>query len=211
MRSAQQAEAPAHACARPQSRYGEVAAWAKTKRRPFVALVYVEVGVFLIPHHTMGPRRGHDTAQRALMAFHHIRSSKKISTLHAWAHELTLQGILKIGWPGVVLVADRAMDGRTNVAEYVRRIKRLPWHTCELRAIEPLACAAQLQGLHAALHAPAQASRFTRRSGLVQLDSLKPITPLLRDADAQHAGVHHGAACDDASWEAFYRAALWER
>ncbi|WFC96294.1 hypothetical protein MBRA1_002951 [Malassezia brasiliensis] len=159
----------------------------------------------------MGPRRGHDMAQRALMAFHHILSSKKISTLHAWAHELKLQGILKTGWPGIVLVADRAMDGRTNVAEYVRRIKRLPWQTCELRAIEPLAYEAQLQGLHAALHAPAQASRFTRRSGLVQLDSLKPITALLRDADAQRAAVHRGAARDDASWEAFYRAAMWAR
>ncbi|WFD04263.1 hypothetical protein MOBT1_002968 [Malassezia obtusa] len=156
----------------------------------------------------MGPSRGHDAAQRALMAFHHILSSKKISTLHAWAQELGLQGILKTGYPGVVLVADRAPDAQTNVAEYVRRIKRLPWQTCELRLLEPVSCRGVLHGLQAALHAPSQASRHSRRSGLVEFDTLKTITPLLRDADARHAAEHRGAPCDAGAWEPFYRRAM---
>lgn len=147
------------------------------------------------------------TAQRALMAFHHILSSKKISTMHAWAQELHLQGILKTGYPGVALLVDRAPNADGNVAEYVRRVKRLPWQTCELRLLEPVACPAMLESLHAAVHGPAQTSRMSRRSGLVELDTLKTITPLLRDADERHAKAHAATQCGDA-WEPFYRRAM---
>ena len=38
-------------------------------------------------------------AHRAVMTFHHILSSKKISTLHAWATDLELMGLIKTGYP----------------------------------------------------------------------------------------------------------------
>ncbi|WFD21317.1 hypothetical protein MCAP1_003578 [Malassezia caprae] len=124
----------------------------------------------------------HGAAHRALLAFHHILSTKKIRTLHAWSQELELQGLVKIGYPGVLLVADRA-PCESRVAEYVRRSKRLPWQTCEVRALAAVPPGAPLDGLAHALHTLAVPASVSRRSGLVQLERLKDISAYLRAAD----------------------------
>lgn len=141
-------------------------------------------------------------AHRALMTFHHILSAKKKTTLHAWSAELGLQGLLKVGYPGMLLVADRAPCA-SAVPEFVKRVKRLPWQTCEVRVLEPVPEADNLlDALHAALRAPAHGASISRRSGLVQLDMLKQVTPLLRAADAPLPATIPGP------WEAFYRSAM---
>jgi len=144
----------------------------------------------------------HGAAHRALLAFHHILSTKKIRTLHAWSQELELQGLVKIGYPGVLLVADRTPCA-TRVPEYVRRIKRLPWQTCEVRALSAVPPGAPLDGLAHALHTLAVPASISRRSGLVQLERLKDIGAYLRASDAA-APPPDGAL----SWAAFYRQAM---
>jgi len=143
-------------------------------------------------------------AHRALLAFHHILSAKKIRTLHAWSQELELHGLVKIGYPGVLLVADRAPCA-SRVPEYVRRIKRLPWQTCEVRAFGavPPPAAPALEGLAHALRTLAVPASVSRRSGLVQLERLKDMSAYLHAADAA-TPLPHGAL----SWAAFFQQAM---
>ncbi|WFD24850.1 hypothetical protein MEQU1_003556 [Malassezia equina] len=143
----------------------------------------------------------HGASHRALLAFHHILSSKKIKTLHAWSQELELQGLLKVGYPGMLLVADRAPTS-TRVPEYVRRIKRLPWQSCEVRAYGPVPLPT-LDGLTHALHTLAVPASVSRRSGLVQLERMKDLSAFMQAADAAAPPPFHGTL----SWAAFYRQA----
>ncbi|WFD28803.1 hypothetical protein MNAN1_003818 [Malassezia nana] len=147
----------------------------------------------------------HDAPHRALLAFHHILSTKKIKTLHAWSRELQLQGVMKVGYPGMLLVADRAAVP-TNVLEYVHRVKRLPWQSCEVRALGalPLPGTPMLDGLAHALHTLALPASVSRRSGLVQLERLKDFGAYMDAADAAMSEPWPRVAL---SWSAFYRRA----
>lgn len=142
-------------------------------------------------------------AHRALLLFHHIRSSKKIRDIHAWSEELDLQGLLHIGYPGVLLVCDRRHADTSLVPEYVRRIKRLPWQSCELRSMERVEHPASLDALHSTLSTYSTPTSLLRRSGLVQLDRLKDITAFTREADRICIGMGLPPA-----WEALYRNAM---
>ncbi|WFD08595.1 hypothetical protein MVES1_003971 [Malassezia vespertilionis] len=148
-------------------------------------------------------------AQRAVMTFHHILSARKITQLHAWSGELGLQGIIKVGYPGLLLLADRPERAASHVAEYVRRVKRMRWQTCELRILEDAPSVPALCALQNAL-AGARNSHTARRSALAHLDTLKQIAPILRDAD--YAGAQRMQEDVDTprfdSWEAFYRRAM---
>lgn len=131
-------------------------------------------------------------AERALMSFHHILSGQKISTLHAWAGELQLQGIIKTGYPGLLLLADRAPTEQSCVAEYVRRVKRMPWQTCELRALEAVPRrdgdksgldGMLLVSLGRAINVADGGNRLSRRSMLADIERMRDIAPALRHAD----------------------------
>lgn len=159
-------------------------------------------------------------AHRAVMTFHHILSSKKISTLHAWATDLELMGLIKTGYPGLLLLVDRAHGGASSVSEYTRRVKRLPWQTCELRTLEPVpdiigdarcGAPAMLGGLEEVLAGASGAGRrMSRRSGLVELERVKDIAPVLRKADA--AAMQRAKAAAEPrpahGWELFYSQAM---
>lgn len=141
-------------------------------------------------------------AARALMVFHHIRSAKKIRTLHAWSAELDLHGIVKVGYPGLLLVCDRVPVSASHVDEFVRRVKRLPWQSCEARAVAPVSDPREIEAFAHALASHAATSSVSRKSGLAQLDRLRDVTPIMRGADA-HLQARAGAP----AWEAFYRMA----
>ena len=156
----------------------------------------------------------HHAPMRAMMTFHHILSSRKIATLHQWAHELDVIGLMKTGYPGILVLTDKVPTRVTSVQEYVRRVKRLPWQTCDLRAIEEVpACVggrsvgtpAMIGALAAAL-APAAAAGAARRSGLAQFDRIKDISPVLRAADAPLAGTR-----PHCGWEEFYSTVMRTR
>ncbi|KAG6550421.1 hypothetical protein Mapa_008384 [Marchantia paleacea] len=69
---------------------------------------------------------------RTLIWFHHIKSSKKKRDIKEWGAELNLGGYCKPGFPGVLIFEGDA----ENVAEYVRRIKRLRWQHLQIRGQE---------------------------------------------------------------------------
>ncbi|WFD32757.1 hypothetical protein MSPP1_003808 [Malassezia sp. CBS 17886] len=152
---------------------------------------------------------------RAVMTFHHILSTKKIASLHAWAAELGVLGIIKVGHPGVLLLADGRVE-HAGVREYVRRVKRLPWQTCQLRAMDAVPAPPALDALREVL-----AGAKSTRAPLLQLDRLKAIAPVLRCADARgtspprgdsaHPPARHAAAAsgrDSPTWASFYSAAM---
>lgn len=152
---------------------------------------------------------------RAMMTFHHVLSSRKIATLHAWASELAVLGLMKTGYPGILVLADKVPTKSTNVSEYVRRVKRLPWQTCELRSLEAVPASvgdravgadASVEKLAAAL-SPAAAGGAARRSGLAEFERIKDIAPTLRAADmALSARVRPSGG-----WEEFYSAVMRTR
>ncbi|PWN47605.1 hypothetical protein IE53DRAFT_371320 [Violaceomyces palustris] len=60
---------------------------------------------------------------RALLTFHHILSSAKISSLHDWSLQDGLCGIIKTGYPGVVIVAPCPEESRSNSHPRSRGVK----------------------------------------------------------------------------------------
>ncbi|WFD34193.1 hypothetical protein MCUN1_001030 [Malassezia cuniculi] len=156
----------------------------------------------------------HNAPVRAMMTFHHILSSRKIDTLHAWATELRVLGLMKTGYPGILVLADRVPTNETQVHEYVRRVKRLPWQTCELRAMEavPGAVGSKNVGAVASVNAFADAlssvssGSASRRSGLAEFERIKDISPVLRAADMALAREQR----PDGGWEEFYTAQLFQ-
>ncbi|KAL7269403.1 hypothetical protein RUND412_007933 [Rhizina undulata] len=93
----------------------------------------------------------------ALFSFHHLLSSKKVTALQALSKKLSLRGVYKKGYPGLLFVssmpppaatsssaagddhrdADHGVDSldveRENVAVFVREVKSMRWQTCLLR------------------------------------------------------------------------------
>ncbi|EPQ28924.1 uncharacterized protein PFL1_03724 [Pseudozyma flocculosa PF-1] len=203
-------------------------------------------------------------SRRTVMSFHHILSRTKMATLHGWARELRLCGILKVGYPGVLVCAGPpVVDGAASqapaddaVAEYVRRIKRLRWQTCTLKAIsdlpgcsgstmamkrdtagrnggglDPLVALARAldafqRGASSADATPrGPAAKAVSLHGLVQIESMKDITAILRTADqliadsrdgraqqpsssSSHAKAPSGGAQATGVWEGFYSEAM---
>ncbi|KAN0063237.1 hypothetical protein ACQY0O_004401 [Thecaphora frezii] len=181
------------------------------------------------------------SAKRALMAFHHILSSHKIAALHEWSWQLRLCGIVKVGYPGILLCtgpaspldeAGQKLGALDPVTEYVKRIKRLRWQTCTLKALgdvpapetadstKPTSAQDPLEALRTALSEyedGPQSARGQRFKGLLQVDSMKEITAVLRAADQLAAvgrpgsgGSKHGWPKGAAMgcWETFYSEAM---
>ncbi|AXA49335.1 uncharacterized protein MRET_1365 [Malassezia restricta] len=137
---------------------------------------------------------------RAMLLFHHIRMAKKISAFHKWSEDLELQGLLKIGYPGLCLITDRT-DTPSQVPEFIRRVKRLSWFTCELREHGPIDVQA-VEALSHALETHATPTSVSRRSGIVQLERLKEVPAFL------HAADHALPSAREAVWASFYQAAM---
>jgi hypothetical protein len=78
---------------------------------------------------------GNDDAEwHALLTSHHLKSPSKRRTLAQRSAALSLTGLAKIGYPGVIYASGRAAALRAFVAE----IKALNWLTLRLRFLEPL-------------------------------------------------------------------------
>lgn len=151
---------------------------------------------------------------RALLLFHHIRMPKKISAFHKWSEELELQGLLKVGYPGLCLITDRS-DVPSLVPEFIRRVKRLSWYTCELREHGHID-ARSIDALHYALLTHDTPTSLSRRSGIVQLERLKEVSAYLQVADdsmhttkeAKKKQTIQAPPASLSSWLSFYRNAM---
>jgi len=60
---------------------------------------------------------------RTLLRSHHLLSTQKRKSILTWSSELSLWGISKVGYPGIIIVEGRKED----VEEFERRIKGLNW------------------------------------------------------------------------------------
>jgi hypothetical protein len=66
---------------------------------------------------------------QCLIYFHHIKSSFKKRDIVDYAAELSLGGLWKEGFPGVIIIEGNAED----VYEYIRRLQRLRWQHMVVR------------------------------------------------------------------------------
>ncbi|PWN22043.1 hypothetical protein BCV69DRAFT_298237 [Microstroma glucosiphilum] len=92
-----------------------------------------------------------------LFLTHHLLSSTKQSQLRTWAKDLSLVGLAKRGYPGVILLlasspssssatSSNRKDSPENIGdesaarleEVARRIKRMQWASQDLRPVQPL-------------------------------------------------------------------------
>ena len=73
------------------------------------------------------------TRYHALFVSHHLKSPQKRRSLDQWAHELSLSGFAKVGYPGVIY-CDGAQE---DVEDFVGRVKSMQWLALRLRFIEP--------------------------------------------------------------------------
>ncbi|CAG9464983.1 unnamed protein product [Pedinophyceae sp. YPF-701] len=69
---------------------------------------------------------------RRVIWFHHIKSPTKKKLIKDWGRELGLSGVMKPGYPGVLLLEGREDD----VAEMVRRLRSLTWKAMQVRCEE---------------------------------------------------------------------------
>ncbi|KAI9101133.1 hypothetical protein DFS34DRAFT_457564 [Phlyctochytrium arcticum] len=70
--------------------------------------------------------------RRCFIKSHHIASTEKRKNMRAWALELELGLVCKIGFPGFILV-----EGSTDaVQEFVRRVKSMRWQQLNVKAEE---------------------------------------------------------------------------
>lgn len=69
---------------------------------------------------------------RRLVWFHHVKSGKKRRKMREWSAELSVDGVVKCGYPGVCVV-----EGETRACdEFVRRLRSLGWSAMSVRAAE---------------------------------------------------------------------------
>lgn len=69
---------------------------------------------------------------RQLIYSHHIIAAEKRAAIATFARELELGGLVKHGWPGLIVVE----GDRDDVEEYVRRLRRFRWKHFEVRGEE---------------------------------------------------------------------------
>ncbi|CDO73388.1 hypothetical protein BN946_scf185013.g22 [Trametes cinnabarina] len=74
----------------------------------------------------------------ALFTSHHLKSPQKRRSLSQWAHELSLMGFSKVGYPGVIYCE----GAREDVEDFVSRVKSMQWLALRLRFLESLPPAA---------------------------------------------------------------------
>lgn len=77
-------------------------------------------------------RRQTRTVSRTIIWSHHLIAPSKRRDLSAWAAELNLWILLKIGYPGYLCFEGFSSD----VQEIVRRVKGLQWHAISVRSEE---------------------------------------------------------------------------
>ena len=69
---------------------------------------------------------------RRLVWFHHVKSGKKRKKMREWSVELSVDGVVKCGYPGVCVV-----EGEVQACdEFVRRLRGLGWSAMSVRAAE---------------------------------------------------------------------------
>ncbi|KAI5790062.1 hypothetical protein FPQ18DRAFT_40740 [Pyronema domesticum] len=68
----------------------------------------------------------------ALFHFHHLLSSKKVTALRALSKELSLTGVYKRGYPGLLLVSGSSEE----VKGFVKKVKSMRWQSCNVKTME---------------------------------------------------------------------------
>ena len=69
---------------------------------------------------------------RRLVWFHHVKSGKKRKKMREWSAQLSVDGVVKCGYPGVCV-----MEGEVQACdEFVRRLRGLGWSAMSVRAAE---------------------------------------------------------------------------
>ncbi len=85
-------------------------------------------GKLTISSSSSSPPRYH-----ALFVSHHLKSPQKRRSLSQWAHELSLVGFAKVGYPGVIYCEGAQED----VEDFVGRVRGMQWLALRLRFVEP--------------------------------------------------------------------------
>ncbi|GAA5908076.1 uncharacterized protein JCM6883_004109 [Sporobolomyces salmoneus] len=75
------------------------------------------------------PSSGPIALKCTLIWSHHLLATSKRKDIVAWSTELSLAGISKPGYPGVIVIE----GSRENVDEFVWRIKQLQWKALQIR------------------------------------------------------------------------------
>ncbi|PIL31287.1 hypothetical protein GSI_05985 [Ganoderma sinense ZZ0214-1] len=68
-----------------------------------------------------------------LFVSHHLKSPQKRRSLSQWSHELSLVGLAKVGYPGVIYCEGAQED----VEDFVGRVRSMQWLALRLRFVEP--------------------------------------------------------------------------
>ncbi|WFD31672.1 hypothetical protein MSPP1_002711 [Malassezia sp. CBS 17886] len=75
------------------------------------------------PQHVRRPMR------RAIFWSHHLIAPTKRRQFHAWCAELTVWGLVRVGYPGFLYFEGEADD----IRDMVTRVKNMQWHALSLR------------------------------------------------------------------------------
>ncbi|GAA5899178.1 hypothetical protein JCM5296_000358 [Sporobolomyces johnsonii] len=82
-----------------------------------------------LPRTASPPKSGPLQLKTTLIWSHHLLATSKRKDIVAWSTELTLFGISKPGYPGVIVVE----GAKEQVDEFVWRIKQLQWKALQIR------------------------------------------------------------------------------
>lgn len=75
------------------------------------------------------------TISRTLFRSHHLLSTQKRKSIINWCDELSLYGISRVGYPGIIAVE----GSTTDVNEFGRRLKGMNWLALSTRWTETVA------------------------------------------------------------------------
>ncbi|KAI5855466.1 hypothetical protein BZA05DRAFT_391658 [Tricharina praecox] len=75
------------------------------------------------------PNHLEDTMPTALFHFHHLLSSKKVSSIRSLTRSLGLGAVYKRGYPGLLLISGANVD---DVKALVKVVKAMRWQSCSL-------------------------------------------------------------------------------
>jgi len=71
----------------------------------------------------------HSAMPTALFHFHHLLSSKKISSIRSLTRSLGLGGVYKRGYPGLLLISGNNLQ---DVKALVKAVRSMRWQSCSL-------------------------------------------------------------------------------
>ena len=135
---------------------------------------------------------------RVILWTHHLKAASKRRDLAAWAAELDVWALVKLGHPGFLCFEGTADD----VDEIVRRVRALQWHALALRTDERFlsphtdrgaairACPLAPPGAQSQSQSESGAGK-TLRTACHEVESIKDLVHTLQQAGIQHDSLVH--------------------